>query len=80
VGRIILGRAGVQVALGLGLGILGTMAWSAAFLTGRLDARLATPGVIAPVAALLAAATIVACLIPMRRAIRLDPVSTLRQE
>jgi ABC-type antimicrobial peptide transport system permease subunit len=78
--RIILGRAGMQVAMGLGLGILGTMAWSAAFFTGRIDARLANPDVIAPVAALLAAGTIGACLIPLRRAIRLDPVSTLRQE
>jgi predicted permease len=77
---LILRRAILQVAIGLGFGIVGTVAWSRAFSSGQADLSVASIGVIAPIAALLAVVTFPACLVPARRATRLDPVAALRQE
>lgn len=78
--RLILSRAIAQVALGLVFGIAGTMAWGAAFSSGRIDLSFADPRVLVPLSVLLALVTFVACLVPARRATRLDPVAALRQE
>jgi len=72
--------AALQVAAGIALGLAGAFA-----ATGVLDSILseidATDGVtltIVPV--LLAAVTIVACLVPARRAVAVDPAQALRAE
>jgi putative ABC transport system permease protein len=78
--RLVLGRAGFQVMLGLFFGVLCTIAWDGMFFSGRVDKRLADPLVLGTIAALLASVTIAACVIPMRRAAQLDPITTLRQD
>jgi putative ABC transport system permease protein len=79
-GRLILVRALGHVAAGLVAGIVCTLAWDAAFFSGRVDARFADPNVLVPVALLLTLVTILACAVPVRRATRLNPVVALRQE
>jgi ABC-type antimicrobial peptide transport system permease subunit len=72
--------AALQVAAGIALGLAGAFA-----ATGVLDSILseidATDGVtLAIVPVLLAAVTIVACLVPARRAVAVDPAQALRAE
>jgi hypothetical protein len=67
-------------AAGLVAGILCTLAWDAAFFSGRVDTRFADPKVLVPVALVLTLVTITACAVPVRRATRLNPVVALRQE
>jgi putative ABC transport system permease protein len=78
--RLILRRAIFQVALGLVAGTAGAIAWDALFFSGRVDVRFAAPGVLIPIAALLVLVTAVACVVPLRRAIRLDPSTALRHD
>jgi putative ABC transport system permease protein len=78
--RLILRDACLQAGLGLALGLAGSVLWDAAFSSGRVNVRLFDPHVLIPVGVLLAAATVLACLVPVRRATRLDPVAALRSE
>jgi predicted permease len=75
---IVLRAACVQVAVGVALGLAGTVAFNAAFYSGRVASPLSAP-VLAPVVTLLAIATLCACLVPVRRATRLDPAEALRE-
>jgi predicted permease len=74
----ILRRASVQVSVGMFVGILCTLVWNAAFASERADLSFAAPGNLATVGALLAATVLLACLMPVRRATRLDPAVVLR--
>jgi ABC-type antimicrobial peptide transport system permease subunit len=82
---LIVKRAAIQVGLGLVFGILCTMAWDATFFSDRSArdpsiSRFASPEIVGPTAVLLALVTLVACVVPVRRATRLDPVRVLREE
>jgi ABC-type antimicrobial peptide transport system permease subunit len=66
--------------LGALIGLMGAMAWDAAFSSGRAGLLLVSPQVLGPVVLLLSALTISACLVPVRRATQLDPMVTLRQD
>jgi ABC-type antimicrobial peptide transport system permease subunit len=78
--RLVLRSAAVQVALGLFFGVLCTFAWDGAFFTDRVDTRFADVRVLGPVASIFAIVLLTACLAPTRRATRLDPVATLRED
>jgi len=68
----------LQVVLGLVIGTLFTLAWDVVFFSGRVDLRFASLGNLFPVASLLSLAVLIACIVPVRRATRLDPVAALR--
>jgi putative ABC transport system permease protein len=78
--RLVLKRAAVQVAFGLLFGILGMMAWDSAFFAEGVDRRFARPEVLMSIVAILTAIMGTACLIPIGRATRLNPVAALRQD
>jgi putative ABC transport system permease protein len=78
--RLILKQAGLQVALGLLLGIMGSMLWTSAFFSGRVDASLIRPSVFLRVCLVLTLVTLAACAVPLRRATAIDPVAALRDD
>lgn len=67
-----------QVGVGLGLGVLSTLAWERLFASSAGALRLSDPITLSGAAALLAAVTTIACLWPIRRSTHLDPVVALR--
>jgi ABC-type antimicrobial peptide transport system permease subunit len=68
-----------QLAIGLTLGLLG--AWSVTSVLQSLLVQTAPtdPVTFAAITALLSTVTLVACLIPARRATRLDPLKALNR-
>ncbi len=78
--RLVLGRAGQTLLIGLGLGLLGALAasWVVASIVYEVEAL--DPAVYATVALALLVAGLIAGFLPARRAIRLDPADTLRCE
>ena len=78
IGRLVLGYGLRLVGAGLAIGLLGAIA-----LRGVIESQLfgvgATNGAVLAVAALgLTLAAAAACAVPARRALRTDPVATLR--
>jgi putative ABC transport system permease protein len=78
--RLILGEAGVLVATGLVGGIAATIA-----LRGAIAAQLYGTGVLDPrvmlaAVAILAITSLLACLGPARRAVRISPLTALSRQ
>ena len=71
-------RVVLQLVLGLAAGVVCTLAWQRMFSTDRLDLSIMEPGALGTIAATLTIAALIACYIPARRAIRLDPVAAIR--
>jgi len=82
IGWLVLRRVLMQLAIGLGVGIAGTMAFDRAFTDPATAAlgrvRMTDPIVIAIVILAIAMIAVVACAVPLRRAVKLDPVEALR--
>ena len=78
--RMVLGRSLVWVSAGLALGI--GLALSARGITGQLVAGVsgADPLTIAAVSLIFVAIVIAACVVPARRAAKVDPLHALRHE
>ncbi len=78
--KMILQEGITVVAIGFLLGLAGA-SMLGKYVKGVLySVRPLEPGVVAWVAAVLAAAAIVACVLPARRATKVDPIVALRQE
>jgi ABC-type antimicrobial peptide transport system permease subunit len=74
-------RQGVQLTIaGLMLGLAGALALTRVLASFLYGVSALDPVTFAAVPALLLLATIMACLIPARRAANLDPMRTLRYE
>ncbi len=77
---VLIGREwSAVVGIGIGLGVVGTLAstrviQSLLFETGPLD-----PQVLLGVLGVVLAAAAIACLVPVRRAVRVDPTTALRE-
>jgi predicted lysophospholipase L1 biosynthesis ABC-type transport system permease subunit len=79
VARLIVAGAIVPAMAGLGIGLIGTLWLSPTLQTLLFDVAPRDWTTLAVVTALLAAVVAMACVIPARRAARIDPVIALRQ-
>jgi putative ABC transport system permease protein len=77
---LFLRRALRQVSLGLAIGVPGAIAMGGLLQGALVEVRANDPLVLAAVAAFLIAVSLVAAVLPARRASRLDPVAALRQD
>jgi putative ABC transport system permease protein len=78
--RLVVGEGMLTVAVGIGLGVLAAMGLSR-FLASLLYAvRPGDPSTFIAITTLLAAVALAACILPARRAMRLDPILTLKAE
>jgi putative ABC transport system permease protein len=77
---LILRQGLVQLALGLTLGTAGALAAAPALATLLVQIKPNDPVTLLAIGLLFTAVTICACLIPARRATRLDPLAALRVE
>jgi ABC-type antimicrobial peptide transport system permease subunit len=77
--RMVLREAGGVVAVGLAAGLLGAFALTRLMRGLLYEVNAIDPAIYTIVAMLLAAAAIVASVIPARQAASVDPVSTIRE-
>jgi predicted permease len=78
--RIVLGRAVVLVAAGVGVGLVGTLALSRTMASLLFNLSPTDPTTLVGVATLLAAVALLASYLPARKATRVDPLVALRSE
>ena len=84
------GRAGVavlvfrrivlQLALGLGIGVALALPWSAMLANPAFHTRAYDPLIFGGTIALVLLVALVSALVPLRRALRIDPMLALRHE
>lgn len=74
--------AGLRVPLmaGLLLGTAGAMAWDGAFSSGLAGVYASAAPTLLKIAGFIVVLVVVSCVIPLRRATRMSPVSALRRE
>jgi len=77
---LVLRRATVLVSIGAGIGLLGTLAMTRVMRSMLFGVTPADPVTLVSVTLLLMAVALLACLAPIRRATRVDPVEALRSE
>ena len=77
---LILSQGARLLGLGLIIGLAGALALARVLGSFLFEVKPVDPVIYAAVSILLAAATILACWIPARRASRIDPIVTLRAE
>jgi ABC-type antimicrobial peptide transport system permease subunit len=84
IGWLVLRRVLTQLALGLGFGVAGTLVFDRLFTDPASAAvarvRVTDPVFMTIVVLAIAAIAVMACLMPIRRAARTDPVVALRAE
>ena len=76
--RLILREGFVQAVVGLAIGLAGGIALMRGFRAVLYQVSPADPITLAAVAAILLGTTLLACFVPARRAMRVDPAITLR--
>lgn len=69
-----------QLGLGLAIGTALALPWSSLLADPNMRTRPHDPAVFVPVLLLIAAMTMIAALLPLRRALRVDPAVALRHE
>jgi putative ABC transport system permease protein len=75
---LILKRGLTQLAVALALGLMAALVLNRVLRLGLADLRSSDPATFAAIAALLTTVAVAACLVPARRATRIDPVAALR--
>ncbi|MDT7603526.1 MAG: hypothetical protein QOF61_1523 [Acidobacteriota bacterium] len=78
--RLVLGRGSLPIAAGLALGLISGVVLTRFLSSFFYDLSTTDPLTFAAAATLLAAIALAACLIPARRATRVDPMIALRDE
>ncbi|HKU62290.1 MAG TPA: ABC transporter permease [Gemmatimonadales bacterium] len=77
---LVLGQGMVLAGLGIGCGLVGALVLGRLLVGLLYGVQPTDPRVLVAVAALLAAASVLACLVPAVRATRVNPVDALRSE
>ena len=77
---LVLKRGLMQIAIGLGLGSAGAVALAKVMPSGLAGTTSSDPAALATIAAVLVVVCVAACIVPARRATRVDPVVALRAE
>jgi ABC-type antimicrobial peptide transport system permease subunit len=77
---LFLKRGLTHLTIGLALGLAGAVALSGVLRSMLVGVTPGDPLTLAGVAAILSAVAIAACLLPTRRALRIDPLVALRRE
>jgi putative ABC transport system permease protein len=77
--RLVLKEALVQAVIGLTIGLAAALVLMRSFRSWLYEVSPADPITLASVALVLLATALLACLVPARRAMRVDPVTALRQ-
>ena len=78
--RLVLGRAAVVTAVGLGVGVVAAARPDACSHHAALRSHADRPTTLAAVAVVLGAVSLLACYVPARRAMRVDAVTALGSE
>jgi ABC-type antimicrobial peptide transport system permease subunit len=78
--RLVVGQGMRLVALGLAIGLVGAWLLSRALSSQLYGITAADPATYVSVAAILAAVALTASWLPARRAVRVDPMLSLRSE
>jgi putative ABC transport system permease protein len=78
--KLILLQGGAMAALGVVAGIIASLALTRVLTSMLFQVKPNDPVIFVGVAGLLLVVTLVACLIPARRAMRVDPIVALRHE
>jgi len=78
--RLVLGQGGRLAALGVGVGLLGAIGVGRLLRTLLFQVGPIDPLVYGGVALLLAGMSLIACWLPARRAMRVDPLVAIREE
>ena len=78
--RIAVGEGVFVVAFGIVSGIIGSVIFTRFLQSMLFEVKSSDPITYVGISALLAAVTLLACLIPARRATRVDPLTALRQD
>jgi hypothetical protein len=80
VARLVVGSVGGAIGFGLGLGLLGVVAWDRLFAPAGPGARGVSPASLAAAVGALVLTVAAGCLLPARRAARIAPGEALRHE
>jgi putative ABC transport system permease protein len=78
--RMAFEEGAVTIALGVGAGLLGALALTRFLESMLFSVKVTDPLTFGTIAALLAAVTLLACLLPAYRATHVDPLIALRHE
>jgi predicted permease len=78
--RDVLGQGGRMALVGVALGVVAALGLTRLMASMLFGVSATDPLTFAPVVALLLAVALLACWIPARRAMRVDPMATLRHE
>jgi putative ABC transport system permease protein len=77
---LVAGQGAKVTLLGISIGAVAALMLARALASALYGVAPTDPGAIAVTAVVLTGAALLACLIPARRAIRVDPVDTLRED
>ena len=80
VARLILGQTGLQLTLGMAIGVGRSLLLGQGLSFVLFDVAATDGFVLAGVAALLTVTAVVACLVPVRRATKVDPLVAMQSE